>query len=498
VDVRRCWTNTARSYWTRSLWTGAASAPKATTETLVGRDEQTREFTPQFRLAPSVYSPISLSAAVGQLAPAFDMSQGTITILGTAAVVVLILLSAFFASAEIAIFSLADHRIESLVEDGVPDAETLSLLKNDPRRLLVTILVGNNIANIGMSAITTGLLGFYFDPGQAVLVATFGVTSLVLLFGETAPKSYAVEHSEPWALRIARPLHLVQRGLYPLVAVFDVLTRLVNKLTGSEGDLENAYVTRAEVREVIEAGQRAGVFTEEEHRMLQRLLRFRSRIVKETMVPRLDVVAVDADADLDTAIALCLDSGFNQLPVYEDVLDTVVGVVHIRDLLEAQFREDEQSVRSVTREPYVVPETKEVDDLLTELRAQRRRMAIVVDEFGTTSGVVTIEDIVEEISGEVLTATESPPIRWLDDETALVRGELNIHEANEALGTEFPEAEEFESVAGFLMSRTGRLVDEGETVTHDGVSLTVETVENNRVLEVRVDLSETADQSEET
>jgi putative hemolysin len=433
----------------------------------------------------------------GQGFALFEVSQGAITGLGILAVVVLILFSAFFASAEIAIFSLEDHRIGTLAAENTPGAATLSALKSDPRRLLVTILIGNNIANIGMSSITTGLLAFYFTPGESVLVATFGVTSLVLLFGETAPKSYGVEHSESWALRTARPLRVVQTVLYPFVELFDVLTRVVNRLLGSEGNLETAYVTRAEVEEVITAGRRAGVFTDEEHRMLQRLLRFRNRVVKETMVPRRDVVAIAADADVDAAVDTCLDGGFTELPVYEDVLDTVVGTVHLLDLIDARERDEETSLRSVAAEPYVVPESKEVDDLLDELRSERRRMAIVVDEFGATAGIVTIEDIVEEIIGEVLTETESPPIRRLDDDTVIVRGELNVHEANEALGTEFPEAGEFESVAGLLISQTGRLVGEGEGVTYDDVRLTVETAENNRILEVRVDLpGETSEATE--
>ncbi|MFB6296743.1 MAG: hemolysin family protein [Halobacteriales archaeon] len=417
------------------------------------------------------------------------VTQGTITAVGIIAVVALVLFSAFFASAEIAIFSMEAHRIGALIDAGTPGAATLSALKSDPRRLLVTILVGNNVANIGMSSITTGLLGFYFTPGESVLIATFGVTSLVLLFGETAPKSYAVEHSEDWSLRIARPLRTVQVLLYPLVELFDRLTRLVNRLLGSEGDFETAYVTRAEVGEVITAGQRAGVFTDEEHRMLQRLLRFRNRIVKETMVPRRDVVAVEAGAGLDAAIDACLEHGLGQLPVYEDVLDTVVGVVHLRDLVGARDRTGGGTLRSIGSEPYVVPETKEVDDLLAELRAERSRLAVVVDEFGATAGIVTIEDIVEEIIGEVLAEAESPPMRRLDDGTALVRGELNVHAANEALGIDLPEAGGFESVAGLLMDRTGRLPEEGESVTEAGVRLVVETVENNRILEVRVDPS---------
>jgi putative hemolysin len=224
--------------------------------------------------------------------------------------------------------------------------------------------------------------------------------------------------------------------------------------------------------------------------MLQRLLRFRNWIVKETMVPRLDIVAVSANLDLRTAIETCLNSGFTHLPVYENTLDTVVGIVHIQDLFEARERGGETSIRSIAMEPYIVPETKDVDDLLMELRAEWRRVAIVVDEFGTTAGIVTIEDIVEEIIGEVLTETESPPIRWLDDGTALVRGELNVHAANEALGTDLPETSEFETIAGLLLNRTGRLVEEGEAVAYTGVNLVVETAENHRILEVRVELSD--------
>ncbi|MEF8841285.1 MAG: hemolysin family protein [Haloarculaceae archaeon] len=443
-----------------------------------------------------MHTPVVAPIPVGRSVALLEVPQGTITGLGILAVVVLVLFSAFFASAEIAIFSLGNHRIGALVDEGTPGAATLSALKSDPRRLLVTILVGNNIANIGMSSIATGLLGFYFTPGESVLVATFGVTSLVLLLGETAPKSYGVEHSEEWSLRIARPLRIVQVGLYPLVELFDTLTRIINRIMGSEGDFEAAYVTRAEVQEVITAGQRAGVFTEAEHRMLQRLLRFRNRIAKETMVPRRDVVAVDADVSLDGAIRACRDHGFTQLPVYEDVLDTVVGVVHVLDLIDARERNEVTSLRSVATEPYVVPETKEVDDLLTELRAERARMAVVVDEFGTTSGIVTIEDIVEEIIGEVLAETESPPIRWLDEDTVLVRGELNVHTANEALGTDLPESARFESIAGLLMHEAGRLVEEGESVTHDGVRFVVETAEHNRILEVQVELSDTGSRDE--
>lgn len=414
------------------------------------------------------------------------VTESAITLVGILAIVVLIGLSAFFASSEIAIFSLEDHRLSSLIADEKKGATTLATLKSNPRRLLVTILVGNNIANIGMSSIATGLLGLYFTGGEAVLIATFGITSVVLLFGESAPKSYAVEHSESWALRIARPLRLSQYVMYPLVVVFDILTNAINRLMGSEGTVETVYVTRSEIREVIDVGEREGVLDEAEHLMLQRLLRFRNRTAKETMVPRLDIVAVDRDADPSTAVELCIESGHRQLPVYDETLDAVVGIVDAVDLLALQERGNAGSIRAAVSEPYLVPESKDVDELLTELRAERRRMAIVVDEYGITAGIVTVEDIVEEIIGEVLTQTETTPIRWVDETTAIVRGEVNVHELNEQLRGKIPETGEFESIAGFIFERAGRVVQEGETIVEDDVRLTVETVERNRILEVRV------------
>ncbi|QSG04236.1 hemolysin family protein [Natranaeroarchaeum sulfidigenes] len=458
-------------------------------------------------MMPFVSDPVVLdllSTVLAGGAPPVDgavdvLSREAVTAGGILAIVVLIGLSAFFASSEIAIFSLGNHRVSALVEEGARGARTLEALKSKPRRLLVTILVGNNIANIAMSSIATGLLGMYFDGGQAVLIATFGITSIVLLFGESAPKSYAVENSESWALRISRPLKLSEYLLFPLIVIFDRLTRIINRLMGSEGNFENAYVTRSEIQDMIETGEREGVLEADEHEMLQRILRFRNRIAKEVMVPRLDVVGVPAEASVEEAVDVAIESGYSRLPVYEGTLDDVVGVVEVNDLVDASGNGENLTARDVAIDPYIVPESKDVDEILTELREDRRRLAIVVDEFGTTAGIVTMEDIVEEIIGEVLGKTEQVPIRWLAENVVLVRGEVNVHEVNEALDIELPEGGEFESIAGFVFDRAGRLVEEGETVTHDGVKLVVQTAENNRILEVRVELpkEQVPDESDE-
>ncbi|QLD88978.1 HlyC/CorC family transporter [Natronomonas salina] len=441
---------------------------------------------------------------VGALQTATDagdlpFSTTTIGLLGGSAILLLLVLSAFFSSSEIAMFSLPPHRVDALVSENVPSAETLKHLKDDPHRLLVTILVGNNIVNIAMSSIATGLLAIYFSQSMAVFLATFGITALVLLFGESAPKSYAVENTESWALRIARPLRFAEYLLLPLIVTFDYLTRQVNRLTGGQSSIESTYVTREEIRDIIETGERAGVLEEDEREMLQRIFRFTNTIAKEIMTPRLDMEAVSKDATVDEAIQACVRSGHTRVPVYDGSLDNVMGIVHVSDLIRdnAYGEREDLDLEDLIEETLHVPESKNVDELLAEMRETRMHMVIVIDEFGTTEGLVTMEDITEEIVGEILQAGEEEPIEFLDDRTAIVKGELNIDEINEELDIDIPEGEEFETIAGFIFNRAGRLVEEGEVIEYDGIEIHVERVENTRIMKARLVRTEDYDEKRE-
>jgi CBS domain containing-hemolysin-like protein len=422
-----------------------------------------------------------------------------ITAVGVATLVVCMMLSAFFSSSEIAMFSLANHRIDALVEEEHSGAVTLQELKSDPHRLLVTILVGNNLVNIAMSSIATGLLGLYLGGGTAVLVATLAITALVLLFGESAPKSYAVENTESWALRIARPLRFSEKVLAPLIIVFDYLTRVVNKITGGRAAIETSYVTRDEIQNMIETGEREGVIEEEEREMLQRIFRFNNTIAKEVMTPRLDMEAVPKDATPEEAIERCIHSGHARMPVFEGELDNVIGVVNLQDLVrDVNYGVDGDLELEEFIEPTLhVPESKNVDELLSEMRDNRMQMVIVIDEFGTTEGLVTMEDLTEEIVGEILEGEEEEPIEFVDEDTVVVKGEVNIDEVNEALDIDLPEGEEFETIAGFVFNRAGRLVEEGETIDYDGVEIGVEQVENTRIMKARITRVEIPDPTAE-
>jgi len=452
------------------------------------------------RIALGPAASLDSSVADAALAPsrailqAVPVTDTTVAIVGAVAILVLIGFSAFFSSSEIAMFSLAKHRVDSLVEDNVPRAEVVSELKSNPHRLLVTILVGNNIVNIAMSSIATAIVGIFFDPGTAVLASTFGITTLVLLFGESAPKSYAVENTESWALRIARPLKYSEYVLLPLVVVFDYLTRVINKVTGGRSAIETSYITRDEIQDLIQTGEREGVIEEEEREMLDRIFRFNQTIAKEVMTPRLDMTAVPKDASIDEAIETCVQSDHERVPVYDGNLDNIIGIVTIRDLVrENHYGEGTASLTDLVQPTLHVPESKNVDELLTEIQDNRLRMVIVIDEFGTTEGLITLEDMVEEIVGDILEDDEEEAFEVVSDRETLVRGEVNIDEVNEELGLDLPEGEEFETLAGFVFNRAGRLVEEGEEITYDGITIRIEQVDNTRIMKARIVIPEEAD-----
>ena len=435
------------------------------------------------RAASSAGTGVSTVPVVG-----IELGQTGFTAVGIVIILMLLVGSGFFSSSEIAMFSLTPYQIDAMIEEGKRGARTIKSLKSDPHRLLVTILVGNNLVNITMSSISTTIVGFYFNASAAVLVSSFGITSIVLLFGESAPKSYAVDNTDKWARTVAPPLNLVGKLLWPLITLFYYLTRLVNRLTPGSASLGSSYVTREEIRNMIKTGEREGILDEEERQMIQRTLRFQNTVAKEVMTPRLDVGAISEDLTVKEAIEECMRSGHARLPVYDGSLDDVTGVFDIRDLDQDPDYDTtaERDVADVASPTLRVPESKNVDELLFEMREQRLHMVIVVDEFGATEGIVTIEDIVEEIVGEILVGDEEHPIETVDDGEVLVSGGVNIDEVNKVLDITLPEGEEFETIAGFIFNRAGRLVNQGEEFDYENVRLRAEQVEDTRIQKVRV------------
>jgi putative hemolysin len=422
-----------------------------------------------------------------------ELGRPALTVIGIGLILLLLVGSGFFSSSEIALFSLPNHQIDAMIDQGLRGARAVKSLKEDPHRLLVTILVGNNMVNITMSSISTTIVGFYFDPGAAVIVSSLGITSMVLVFGESAPKSYAVENTELHARRVARGLKVVEKVLWPLITLFYYLTAAVNRITGGSPSIESTYVTRDEIRNMVKTGEREGILDEEERQMIQRTLRFRNTIAKEVMTPRLDMEAVPKHATVEEAIGTCMESGHARLPVYEGSLDNVIGVFDIRDLdRDVDYDAADIEVADVVNQTLHVPESKNVDDLLLEMRENRLHMVIVVDEFGATEGLLTIEDIVEEIVGEILVGDEDHPIEFVDDDEFLVRGEVNIDEVNEVLDVHLPEGEEFETLAGFIFNRAGRLVEQGEAFEFENVTLRAEQVEDTRIQKIRVTIDRDA------
>jgi len=384
----------------------------------------------------------------------------TLAVFGAVAIVILTAISGFFSSSELAVFSVSRHRIDALVAAGTPESEALARLRDDPHRFLVTALVSNNVANIAAASVATTVLVEFLPAGQAATGATVFTSFFVIVFGEIAPKSYAVANAERHALRVARPVAALQRILWPILVVFEVVTGALNRVTGGESNFET-YITREEIETIVLSGETS------------------------VMVPRTAMTAVSVGASLDDIVETCWRERVMRVPVYGDTRDDIRGIVDVRDALRIQA--EGGNLGDVLTEAVFVPAVKPVDELLTEMQLDGFRMAIVVDEFGTVVGLATLEDVVEEVVGEIFDRDETDPVRVVDADTAVVNGWATVDYVNDRLGLAIHTDGPFETIAGLVNHHTGRLAEEGDRVELGDLVVTVLDATQRRVRRVRVD-----------
>lgn len=407
-----------------------------------------------------------------------------VTVGGIAAIVLLTAISAFFSSSELAVFSVPRHRIDSLAAADAPGARALSRLRDDPRRFLVTVLVSNNVANIAAASVATAVLVQYVSPGQAATGATVFGSFFVIVFGEITPKSYAVAHAEQHALRVSRIVVVAQRVLSPILIVFEVTTDAIDRLIGGGEDI-TTHVTREEIETLVVTGESSGALDADEGTMIRSVLDLEETRVKGVMVPRTAMTGVHLDDTPASAIESCWREHVVRAPVYGENRDDVRGIVDLRDLLRADATGDD--IASASTEPMFVPATKPVDELLAEMQRDGVQMVIVVDEFGSVIGLATLEDVIEEVVGEIFDRGDDDPIRVLDAGTAELRGRTTIAYVNEQLGTDLRADGPFETVAGLVNHHLGHLAEEGDRVELPGTVLTVLDVADRRVRRVRIE-----------
>ncbi len=415
-----------------------------------------------------------------------------VTLFGILAIVLLTAISAFFSSSELAVFSVAKHRVDSLVAAETPGSEALASLRENPHRFLVTALVSNNVSNIAAASVATAVLVQFMSAGQAATGSTIVTSFFVIVLGEIAPKSYAVANAERHALRVARPVVIAQRVLRPILYVFEVATAAVNRLTGGESGFES-YLTREEIETIVLGGEQTGALDTDEGAMIRGVLDLEATVVRAVMVPRTAIVSVSETASLDEIIETCWREDVSRLPVYGKNHDEIRGTVDLRTALAA--RADGRSLSEITTESRFVPSTKPVDELLTEMQIEGHRMVIVVDEFGTVVGLATLEDAIEEVVGEIFSADERDPVRVVDSDTAVVNGRATVAYTNSSLDLTLPTDGPFETVGGLVSHHLGRLPEAGDRIELGSVVISVLDATETRVRRVRVDWTPADDET---
>jgi putative hemolysin len=417
------------------------------------------------------------------------------------ALIVLVLLAAFFAASEAALVSISRLRARAIAERRVRGSGNLQQLVDDKMRFLTAVLVGNTIVLLAADSLATYIAIQLGVPSGAVL-STIIMTVVFLLFGEIVPKTVATGDSERWALRLALPIRYVSYVLTPVARAFQVTTDLILRLFGIK-NAHRPYVTEEDIRALVNVGAEQRVIEEQERELIHSVMEFGDTIVREVMKPRPEMVAVPIDDSPRRVLDVVIAEGYSKLPVYQESKDDIVGVVHDRELLIALANGSlsHANVRELMRSAVHVPETKKIADLLREMQRDKFSLAIVVDEYGGTAGLVTMEDLLEEIVGEIRDehdADEQESISVVSECEAVVEAGTNIEDVNAKLGTQLP-TEDFETIGGYTVGLFGRLPNEGEEIEGaDHTRLRVDRTRGRRILAVRVYTNGSIKQAQES
>lgn len=418
--------------------------------------------------------------------------------------VVLLLISAFFAMAETAFVSVRRTRIKQMVEEGNARAKAVQYLLDNPTRLAATTQVGITLVSL-LAAIlvtirfgdfterfltTTGIPFLADNPQVVTLILVWVVVGfLMLVIGEIAPKSIAMQHADKIALFSAGIIRFTSVLMSPIIAVVSFASDLVARLAGARVRFSSPILTEEEFKMLVDAGEEEGVIEEEEKEMIHSIFEFTDTIARQVMVPRIDMKCIEVTASLDELLEVIMKHGHSRIPVYEETVDRILGVVHAKDLLPV-LKEDLCSfdIRQVMRPAYFIPETKKVDELLAEFKRSKIQMAIVRDEYGGTAGLVTLEDLLEEIVGDIMDEydVEELMIDVIDENTAIANARMNIDDLNEQMNLHMPESEDYETIGGFVFGLFGRQPNEGESIQYEDMVFTVEKTEGGRLHKIRV------------
>lgn len=400
--------------------------------------------------------------------------------------IIFLSLSSFFSASETALMSLSKIRIRHMLEEKIKGAEVINKLVKTPNKLLGAILIGNNIVNIGASAIATSLAIKHFGD-KGVTIATGLMTMLVLIFGEITPKSLAANNSEKVALKVAKYVYAITFLLNPIIKVFNYITNFIIYILVGRVDKTAPFITEEELKTMVDVSHEEGVLQVEEKQMIHNIFDFGDSQVLNIMTPRTDMSAISFESTYDEILAIFKSERYSRILVYEDTIDNIIGILHVKDLVLYENNIEIFHISKYIKEPYYTYEYKKITELFEDMRKNRVSMAIVLDEYGGTAGLVTIEDLVEEIVGEILDEYDEQEneIEVIKEDEFIVDGGTKIDLVNEMLGINI-ESEDFDSIGGFVIGEFGGFPNEGEVLEYNNIKFIVESIDKNRIKKLKI------------